>query len=127
MLEVLKDKVIKGASEAVKYISKNHQIYWLSARKHYLRKATLSWLLTNKFMVDKLVLVEKFSDKIPFLIEWKPKLFIDDLEYDHFSMNPKSATMMIKKLGEKKLSSLFLMTIGIILNQHTSFSIQSNF
>ena len=74
--EVLKDKVIKGASEAVKYISKNHQIYWLSARKHYLRKATLSWLLTNKFMVDKLVLVEKFSDKIPFLIEWKPKLLL---------------------------------------------------
>jgi hypothetical protein len=96
--EVLNDEIIPGSLEALTRISKDYQLFWLSSRKSNLLDISKSWLLENGFVVDELVLVDKFSDKVPYLKAWNPILFIDDLEYDHFSLKPKRATLMIEEL-----------------------------
>ena len=102
--EVILDEVIEGSREALKIISKEHQIFWLTARKEHLTEVTHKWLTSHKFPIDNLVLVERFSDKLYYLEKWAPKLFIDDLEYDHFSLSPKKATIMIENLSKKNIN-----------------------
>lgn len=101
---VSKDSVLPGAVNAISVLSERYQIHWLSNRFEYLYETTYDWLERNDFCVDNLILVEKFNDKITYLNNIKPKMFIDDLEYDHNSMIPKTATIMIKQLRENKLN-----------------------
>ena len=82
----------------------SYQIFWLTARKKHLFDVTKDWLLENKFPIDQLIFVELFNDKIPHLVSIQPALFIDDLKYDYYSLEPKRATKMIKQLKENDIN-----------------------
>ncbi len=96
-------EIIPGAVDGIQKISKQFQIYWLTARKHHLIDVTKEWLITNNFIIDKLIFVKYFNDKIPHLIKIKPKLFIDDLMYDWLSLKPKQATLMVSQLLDNNI------------------------
>ena len=64
---------------------------WLTARKIHLKAVTIDWLTRNGFVIDDLIFVDYFADKIAHLIEIEPVLFVDDLKYDYFSLKPKKA------------------------------------
>ena len=100
---VLSDKVIPGSVEAIQSLSEDHEINWLSARKDNLLDATNHWLKDNKFVVNKVFLLKSLKEKINFLEQNQPSIFIDDLQYDFFSMHPKKATKIIKELKLKKI------------------------
>ena len=95
---VSQDRVIPGAQKAVKRLSKQYRIYWLTTRKKHLVSVTKAWLTKHGFQIDKIIFVHYFNDKIEELKKIKPILFIDDLKFDHFSGNPKIATMIISLL-----------------------------
>ena len=100
---VLTDNVLPGAKEAVNELSNLHEIIWLSARKKNLLNATKSWLIQNDFHIDKIILVNNLDEKIEILRKNQPSIFIDDLQYDFFSMKPKKATIVLGKLQEHKI------------------------
>ena len=101
---VLSDRVIPGSIEAISQLSRTYHICWLSARKKDLLDITRTWLERNNFEIDQIILVDSLLEKIDFLEKNQPSIFIDDLQYDFFSMEPKKATIAISKLLEKNIS-----------------------
>ena len=97
---VKSDKPLEGACEYIKKLSQDFIIVWLTARKSSLREVTKNWLEENNFCMDELILVDTLDDKISVLLKNQPSIFIDDLQYDFFSLEPKKATIAIDKLNK---------------------------
>jgi|APSaa5957512535_1039671.scaffolds.fasta_scaffold24493_3 hypothetical protein len=101
---VMSYEAIPGSVDAINKISKKFQVYWLTARKPHLIEPTKKWLLNNNFIIDRLIFVELYNDKISHLITIQPELFVDDLKYDYFSQKPKVATEMIAQLNNNNIA-----------------------
>jgi uncharacterized HAD superfamily protein len=114
---LMKDKVFPLAKEVIDELSIKHKIIWLSARKKDLYEITLKWLSQNKLHCDELILVEKLEDKLPILIKLKPTVFIDDLQYDLYSLNPKPALKFIEKLKGANINFIIYKTNWMDLKQ----------
>lgn len=96
--EMLQDEPLPGAIQAIQTFSEYYKIIWLSARSMSQWGPTQQWLLKYGFHIDELILVDSHDNKIPFLRELRPDLFIDDLKYDWEILEPKLKTDYIKKL-----------------------------
>jgi uncharacterized HAD superfamily protein len=98
--EIIKDRPIYGAVEAITSLSKKYRIFWVSARplEHY--DITYQWLTKHKFYIDDLLLVEKHNNKIKVLFQMKPHVYIDDLKYGWEILQPKLKTNFIKRLHD---------------------------
>jgi uncharacterized HAD superfamily protein len=92
---VKQDEVLEYSVEAMKILSNEYEIHWLSARPLDQYDATYDWLIDKDFIVDSLTLVESHEKKIPILRKMNPDLFIDDMKYDYLSFEPKLATRFI--------------------------------
>jgi uncharacterized HAD superfamily protein len=117
--ELMKDKLYPYAKDVIVELSNRYDIIWLSARNSRLYDITLNWIKTNGLPCNKLILVDKLEDKLPVLVNLNPKLFIDDLQYDLYSLKPKPALKFIEKLKEAKINFIVFKTswadLGIIL------------
>jgi uncharacterized HAD superfamily protein len=80
---VKQDEVLEYSVEAMKALSNQFEIHWLSARPLDQYDATYYWLKDKGFIVDSLTLVESHEKKIPILKKMNPDLFIDDMKYDY--------------------------------------------
>ena len=102
--EISKDKPIPGAVEAISELSSKFRIVWISARPKAQYELTHQWLTKHHFRIDELFLVESHNQKIPFLRELKPYVFIDDLKYDWETLDPKLKTDYILDLEKSGIS-----------------------
>jgi hypothetical protein len=96
--ELMRDQLFPDAKEVILELAKNFEIIWLSARNSSLYEITLKWIMKNELPCKELILVDNLEDKLPILIRLKPIIYIDDLQYDLYSLTPKLATQFIDKL-----------------------------
>jgi hypothetical protein len=104
--ELMRDLLFPNAMEVISELAQKFDIIWLSARSTLLYEITLTWIIENKLPCKQLILVDKLEDKFPILIKLKPTLFIDDLQFDLYSLNPKPATRFRDKLTKAKIPFL---------------------
>ena len=100
---LLKDKIINHSSKAIKKLSNKFEIHWVSARPKKLYKTTFEWLNKKKFPIKSLNLLNKHNNKINFLKKKKIDLYIDDMKYDYFKLNPKLMTRFVLKLEKNNI------------------------
>jgi hypothetical protein len=78
--EILKDKVLPGALEAINSFAVEWEIHFLTARNFSeARSITKEWLDAKGFPYSSINVVARSKDKPPFLLKKKCDLFIDDL------------------------------------------------
>jgi uncharacterized HAD superfamily protein len=104
--ELMSDLLFPNAMEVILKLAKNFDIIWLSARNSSLYEVTLKWIIEKKLPCKELILVSKLEDKLPILIKLNPTLFIDDLQYDLYSLNPKPALQFRDKLNKANVPYL---------------------
>ena len=66
-------------------------------------KTTIEWLNKKNFPVKSLNLLNKHNNKINFLKKKKIDLYIDDMKYDYFKLNPKLMTRFMLKLEKNNI------------------------
>jgi uncharacterized HAD superfamily protein len=102
--DLMQDKPIDGAQEAICKLSKKFDIIWLSARDKNLRDTTEKWLKKHHFFIKDIILVAKHENKIEVLRKNSPRMFIDDLRYNYDNLNPQLMTNMINQLKINKIN-----------------------
>ena len=85
--EIMKDKVLDGAKEAISHFACFYKIVFLTARNFpHAYNVTKDWLDKNNFIYDEIIVVKSSKEKLKYVIE-PDCLFIDDLSRKH-EINP---------------------------------------
>lgn len=104
--EIMLDKPLDGALEALEKLSKAYKIVFLTARNFpNAENITKNWLEVNGFKYDDLIVVKRSVDKLEYVTE-KDCLFIDDLSKKH-EFNPPYVVLYedtIQALEEYKVN-----------------------
>ena len=86
--EILKDKILPGALEALVKLSSIYEIHFLTARPFQdAYSITKTWLDQNGFLYKSIIVVNKSMDKLKYVTE-PGCLFIDDLSRKHETNPP---------------------------------------
>lgn len=95
---ILQDYLIRDARKSLILLSKKYKINWLSARPKRLHKITEKWLTLKNLPIYSLTLVNSHNEKIKYLKKNVVDLYIDDMKYDYFKLDPKLMTSFISKI-----------------------------
>ena len=80
---IMQDKPLQNSRETLWEFSDRFCIHYLTARNFIdAYSITKDWLIDNDFPIDTIKVVSSSKEKIPFLLENKVDLFIDDLSAD---------------------------------------------
>jgi len=104
--EIMKDRVLDGAKEALKELSTEYEIHFLTARPFEdAYSITKDWLDKNNFEYKSIIVVNRSMDKLSYVTE--PEcLFIDDLSRKHETHPPYTILYwdVIKELNRNNVN-----------------------
>jgi hypothetical protein len=116
--EVMSDKVMPGAVAALKRLSQEYKIIFLSARDWDMPEGntTKEWLEKKGFVYDELVIVRCLDDKIGYLKNNPGDLMIDD-----FSVLQETENLLIREDVIKRVKQYVKKVIVVDQNNPKSF------